>query len=395
LVAAAGDDGWSIIVLRPRALWTPSYPSPEVRENFREYKLQRVNLRIDQKNKVREFLVSAGARLTLSVAEFERRLDELPVLLVQGLTRESAQSLSAAFGEIKVPVKVLPPEKQRQPSDLVLHEQSQVFEPDRSGFALLCSAATGALGVGAAFVGSLLLPSLAGDMLSAAMILAGCGSALGGGLVSARVLNRRPRLSRRILANAPLAQIDAATSSLAVMQALPEHTRIAMQAVRSPRLKSLARRILGRAMAVKQRLAAEAALPDEPRQRLDQLVDAALQTAQRAGALDAELAVLDLTALHEQVQVLDERIAAATEADAAEPLIAEKLRLKDRLADIDAKQDELALLFGRLLDVASRLAAFEASLSASAPGKADSVSLSVILRELELELAAHAEVEPK
>ena len=166
-----------------------------------------------------------------------------------------------------------------------------------------------------------------------------------------------------------------------------------MRAITSPRLRALVRRLVGRGLELRLSIETDAGLRKELGAEVELLLDGALELARRASELEDGLTGLDAGEIYEQLQSIDERIAAATEVNDTAALIDTKVELRQRLQQADEQQHALVLATSRLLDLLSRLTTLHAEVRARQSDDDRVASLSVILRDLSAELDAHRELD--
>ncbi|MFH1812007.1 MAG: protein kinase [Pseudomonadota bacterium] len=323
-------------------------------------------LTFEQKYKVVAELTDLGATLKADPEQLEVRLRNLPVVVADRLSPESATRLANLLIRSGVPAR-----PGRSGARGLLEYLMQLVRPTYVLVMLACGLA---LGAGMAFRATA-LPMFWIQSLSA-------------GLLVSTVLAMVDVFHRRL----PLARIERGSALSASDDPLLRRVVFALQAVHAPRLRSLVRRLVGRALELRQRVEQSPELRAQMRGEIDHVIARALDLAEHCARLDDELSGFQASEVYEQLQVLDERIAVAGIRETAE-LIEHKLELQERLASVDEKQREHVLGLNRLLHALARLTALHAEVSTRQAGAESVTSLSVLLGELGAELAAHRELE--
>ena len=162
--------------------------------------------------------------------------------------------------------------------------------------------------------------------------------------------------------------------------------------IRSTRLKSLLRRIISRGLSLQKELKRRA-VRDELSVEVDRALEAALLTAERTAKLEHDIGAATAAEIHEAMERLDVQISTADILDTSD-LLEEKMKLRAQLAERDEKQSEIARASHRLLEVSARLSglAFQAH-ELQQFDEESLTSMSMVLENIHLELAAHQEIE--
>ena len=154
----------------------------------------------------------------------------------------------------------------------------------------------------------------------------------------------------------PLAAFDGVEPEGGELGSLEDRARAAFSAIRSPRLRSLARRTLERGLLVRRRLAELRAEDTATRADVDRLIGDALDAAAGAAALEARLAAGDADALLQELRAVETRLAGAG-ADEAARWIARKVEIERALAERDEAEAEVIATTGRLVGISAELRA--------------------------------------
>jgi serine/threonine protein kinase len=197
---------------------------------------------------------------------------------------------------------------------------------------------------------------------------------------------------RALLRRTPVARFDAGHRGVRQSQhALVAKATSTFAIIRSDRLKQMTRRILSRGMQLRELLAKGERSSDQMLAEIDQAMNKSLDTAARVATLEAAVDGVDVAEVHERMQRLQQRFADATDIHELDGIAAQQHALRVELSELDDQQAEIVRLSGQLLDASSRLAKMLRELDRGAD---DSLaSMSVILGDLEFELAAQRELD--
>ncbi len=324
-------------------------------------------LTFEQKYKVVAELVDLGATLQRDPEALELRLRNLPVVVADRLDPDSAAQLAELLIRAGVPAQ-----PGRGGWRDRLRYLRQLVRPSYWAVTLTSAAVLGI---------SVLLPPLAPGVFWLQV--------WGGALALTLVLSARDMAMRL----PPLAQFGPGTSAGTVGDPLLARVASTLRGIHSPRLRALVRRLVGRGLELRLRLAEDEALRAELATEVDHSLESALQPAHETGLLEDGLAAHDLGDLTEHLQILDERIAAAPDVETTEPLIEAKLELRQRLEQADQAQQQLVLNTSRLLGAQARLSTLLVEVRRRSEGAESGPELSTILVELNDELAAQRELD--
>ncbi|MBN2359530.1 MAG: protein kinase [Deltaproteobacteria bacterium] len=328
--------------------------------------LRRDQLTFIQKSQVTDVLLGLGAEFKIAEHRLEQRLRSLPVVVAEKLEPRSAERIARSLVDQGVPAYVSAPGE----GGLVRRALKSIHP------LLLLSAALS----GCIVLATALLPFVHGDagwlgFWRVLFVVSFGGSAW-------EVLRHLDPLFRFVDSGAGVGDRGSDLTATGLVRSL--------HAVDSPRLRTLAARVVRRALALRGELRRDPAVPAEALLDVQRVMEAVLAAVRRGAQIEQELQLASADEIYEQLQAVQARLDGARDAQRSEELIASKLELRQRLAAIDEQQHELAELYNRLLQTAAQLAALEASSDASAADSA--ASLSTILRDLDAELAGYREV---
>jgi serine/threonine protein kinase len=195
---------------------------------------------------------------------------------------------------------------------------------------------------------------------------------------------------RAKLRGAPIVRFDAGLRGVRQSRdALIEKATKTFALVRSERLKQMTRRILSRGMQLRELFTSSDRYSDQMLANLELAMTTSLDTAGRIAVLEATVGDVDVAEIHERMQQLEQRSADATNIQELDEIAEQQHALRVELSELDEQQAEIMRLSGQLLDTSSRFAKL---LREHERGAEDGVtSMSMILGDLELELAAHRE----
>lgn len=328
------------------------------------------DLTFEQKHRLIQEVEAAAGEVQLKDKKLDRRLRQLPVVVADHLDQESARLLGKQLELAGLPVKV----RRRGLWGGVAHFLRFMRLPTAAGIGFVTLVVTWLLTM-IVDPGPPVVASFAGLI----------------GFVLGLVLDTRWR-------SLPLALYRGERGHRLAQDALLQRVGETLPQLRSSRLRSLVRKLLLRGLELRTRLERNPQLRPELAAELEQLLTLVLVTAQRSGALESELALLDAAEICEQIKVVDEKISQEQTVDRTQDLIDQKARLKNLLGELDDKQQEQARLVGRLLDVAAQLATLSTQLSALERDKdgdnidGDISSISVMLRQLNAEIEGHLDL---
>jgi serine/threonine protein kinase len=310
------------------------------------------------KARIHATLTRLGGRVSLDEAELDQRLREPPVVLAQRLSADDGEALARELRSQGIDrVRYVPKTRQL---GLML------------GFGRLGRNALVSMLVG------LLVLGLSGVESFALWLAVTVASTFAITYVRAK------------LRSAPIVRFDAGLRGLRQSHdALIEKATKTFALVRSDRLKQMTRRILSRGVQLRELFASTDRYSDEMRANLEHAMSKSLDTAGRIAVLETIVGDVDVAEIHERMQRLEQRSADATNIQELDEIAEQQHALRVELSELDEQQAEIVRLSGQLLDASSRLATL---LREHDRGADDSLeSMSVILGDLELELAAHRE----
>ncbi len=314
-------------------------------------------LNFEQKHDLVQALKELGGEISSTTAKIDRRLRELPFTTAAGLGRKDARKLAKRLEEIGLTVKI------RSPFGAMAKTMFSGARP---------------------FVVLFTFPMFIVPVLA-------IGGLSGGTLVFLSIL-ASILIGSSIRSLTPLANFSGAAGTRPTTSPIAVQARAAFSKISSPRLRHIVRRILARGLDLREQSETATDVPAELVARIDQTLAQSLTTAQQIAKLEAEAASIDPAQVHEQIQSLDERIAAARSADETERFIERKRGLLDTLARLDELHTEIVTRTGALLTVTSQLNETSAALARLSAQDADPGSMSVILRDLDAELAAQEDL---
>ncbi len=311
-------------------------------------------LTFQQKHATCETLKNLGGHIGDDGLKLDKRLRLPPVIAADRLVERDALLIFEALKARDVPVKLLSPSSPWR----ILHFVARSNAPAAAFIALIGFAITFTI-----IKGTALVPLAAVGWIAALLLMSFWGY----------------RHATR-----PLALFTNARAAHRHNAALSQRARQTFEDIRSPRLRQLARRILTRGLALQSDLALRRDVPDQMSQEVEEAMMRSMTVVSRIATLEAEIAARTPAELHEEMETLNERMAAEDDMDEVEAIIHRKVALTSELADMDARQAELSRCASRLLEASSQLTALSARLRDDDPlDHDDAQALAAILGDLD------------
>ncbi|MEO1268647.1 MAG: hypothetical protein AAFX99_11145, partial [Myxococcota bacterium] len=324
---------------------------------------QEDTMTFQQKHALVEVLQKLGGALREEDEHaLDRRLRAPPLIAARHLTGQDAQLIASQLSEANVPAMAMKPGRWRR-------AQAFFLRTGTPGFAVV------------ALVLVVIANAIASSAWTAGFLTLGVLVVV----VWVWVLYLQWVLQ-------PLARFSGAQGGRRDTSAVSDRARSTFEAIRSPRLRQLARQILIRGLALQDAIERRADMGPELARDVDAVMLRALDTVVQVATLEAELAARTPAEIHEELEVLEERLR-TEDLGEAEAIIERRVALAEELAAQDERQAELARSASRLLETSAELTALRERLhGADWNPDEEEQAVSMILSRLEIEVEAREEV---
>lgn len=315
------------------------------------------DLTYEEKHALAAALDALGGRCRFAEARTDRLLDNYPVPIASNLTQRDAELVARELSELGLPVRVV--------KGGVLGELFKIAKfSDPIWWAKI-------LTVTAILLGWVAYMIVLSDWRY--------GLAMGGGVFVLWLFRTMWRMR-------PIWTFERAEGHVVTDDTLLREATAAYRQLRSARSKALIRRILQRALLIREHFEDE----DESAHDIHLLVETALRAASRMARVEEVLYDLNQRELHEQMAALDEKIEYERNVHTVDDLIREKNRLHQALVSRDDAEHEFARLTNQLLAAYSQLDTLVVRVETMEDAQYDNVS--VVLHDVSAQLESQREV---